>query len=354
MSKILAVIGATGAQGLPVVKHLLSPSPDGTPSPWRVRALTRTPDHWRARKLVEYGAELVLGSFMDTPTIEKLLDGAYGVFVNTDGFTVGTEETTAAFNIWEICHYLKVRHFIWSNLDYSLRLGNYDPQYRCQHYNGKGRFAAFLENQPNPIDDPTATIWSIFTTGPYLDMLIELFAAYNIREDGTRVWISPFGAKGDTGTLPLVALEDIGWWARYMFDTPAETTGKEIALASDIVTYPQIVETFERVTGIKGAYKSLEMDEFFALWKGDTPVASAVPRGITWEQNFRAFFAMWRDGIVLVKRDMDWLKSVHQPITMERWMRENDYDGKATGKLLKNRKDWITPHHLLQEKTRNL
>lgn len=62
MSKIIAVIGATGAQGLPVIKHLLAPSKDGSPSPWKVRALTRNPDHDRVKELKELGAEIVKGT----------------------------------------------------------------------------------------------------------------------------------------------------------------------------------------------------------------------------------------------------------------------------------------------------
>lgn len=66
MSKIIAVIGATGAQGLPVVKHLLA-SNNGSPSPWKVRALTRDPDHERAKELEELGAELVKGLYALCP-----------------------------------------------------------------------------------------------------------------------------------------------------------------------------------------------------------------------------------------------------------------------------------------------
>lgn len=61
MSKTIAVIGATGAQGLPVIGHLLAPSKDGSPSPWKVRALTRNPDHERATELKGLGVEIVQG-----------------------------------------------------------------------------------------------------------------------------------------------------------------------------------------------------------------------------------------------------------------------------------------------------
>ena len=43
------------------------------------------------------------------------------------------------------------------------------------------------------------------------------------------------------------------------------------------------------------------MDEYYKLYDGvDIPVASDVAyrEGPSFEENFRAFFAMWRDGIV--------------------------------------------------------
>lgn len=179
--------------------------------------------------------------------------------------------------------------------------------------------------------------------------LVELFSAFNIRHDGTRVFVSPIG---DKGVLPLVALDDIGWWARYIFDNAPSTTGKTIKLASQLVTYPDIVDTFKRVTGLPAEYKSLTMDEYFALWNGKVPLASAEPNGQTWEENFRAFFALWRDNITT--RDMDWIQSIHPPTTLEQWMRDHQYDGRPTGVLLKDREDGRNEHHLISEKISQL
>lgn len=89
------------------------------------------------------------------------------------------------------------------------------------------------------------------------------------------------------------------------------------------------------------------MDEYFELWDGQVPLASDIPDGKTWEQNFRAFFAMWRDNIV--KRDMDWIKSIHPPTTIEKWMRDHHYNGTPRRDLLKNREDWRTTHSLRPE-----
>ncbi|KAF8319405.1 NAD(P)-binding protein [Clavulina sp. PMI_390] len=338
MSKIIAVIGATGAQGLPVVRHLLSPSEDGTPSPWKVRALTRNTRHRRALELQELGAELVQGSFTDSDAIHRLFEGGvYGAYVNTDGFTVGiAAETTAAFQIWEIAQVHHIRHFVWSNLDYALRLGGYSPVYSVDHYNGKGRFAHYLEGLPNPIDQPSETLWTVYTNGPYMDMLQAIFAPFKIQKDGTRIFAAPIG---DEGVIPLIALDDLGWWARYIFDHPETMTGKNIEIASQPSTYPEIVEAFKVATGLPAVYKPMTMDEYFTMWnRSNVPVASEVPDGKTWEENFRAFFAMWRDRIV--HRDMDWIRSIHEPTTLEKWMKDNKYTGRRNMQLLKGVEDF--------------
>ncbi|KAF9518819.1 hypothetical protein BS47DRAFT_1414762 [Hydnum rufescens UP504] len=58
--KIIFLIGATGAQGQPVIKALLEDAKDGTPSPYAIRALTRDPEHRRAKELEHQGVKLIL------------------------------------------------------------------------------------------------------------------------------------------------------------------------------------------------------------------------------------------------------------------------------------------------------
>ena len=59
--KTIFVIGATGAQGMPVVSALLAPGPDGKPSPYRVVALSRNLQHRRVKDMQAMGVEFVEG-----------------------------------------------------------------------------------------------------------------------------------------------------------------------------------------------------------------------------------------------------------------------------------------------------
>jgi hypothetical protein len=62
---------------------------------------------------------LSIGSLKDLPSVHAALQGVYGAFVNTDGFTIGEkEETYVGLRIYEIVKQLGVKHYVWSNLDY--------------------------------------------------------------------------------------------------------------------------------------------------------------------------------------------------------------------------------------------
>jgi len=70
--KIILVVGATGAQGGSVARHLLARGH------FRIRCLTRHPDSEKARMLGQAGAEIVQGDLEDAGSIRAALKGCYG------------------------------------------------------------------------------------------------------------------------------------------------------------------------------------------------------------------------------------------------------------------------------------
>ncbi len=89
MEQLFLVTGATGRQGGAVARRLLKRLQ-------RVRALTRDPEKPAARVLGGMGAELTRGDLDDRPSVERALEGAYGVF--------------AVQNFWEAGYEREVRH----------------------------------------------------------------------------------------------------------------------------------------------------------------------------------------------------------------------------------------------------
>src|SRR5579863_815010 len=74
--KIIAVLGATGAQGGGLVRAILADKNGG----FAVRAITRDVNSDKARELAKAGAEVVAGDVDDLESLRKAFAGAHGVF----------------------------------------------------------------------------------------------------------------------------------------------------------------------------------------------------------------------------------------------------------------------------------
>jgi uncharacterized protein YbjT (DUF2867 family) len=77
--KIIAVVGATGAQGGGLVRAIMD-DPDGG---FTARALTRNVDSPKAQELAALGAEVVAADVDDVSSLERAFDGAYGAYCVT-------------------------------------------------------------------------------------------------------------------------------------------------------------------------------------------------------------------------------------------------------------------------------
>lgn len=140
----------------------------------------------------------------------------------------------------------------------------------------------------------------------------------------------------------MIALEDLGWWTRYTLDHREETSGKDLQVASEMVNYDDLAETFTRVTGIPSVHKRITVDEWINCMTGaDRPVANEKKEGdgsTTIRTSFSGFFCNWRDDIV--SRDMEWVRRVHpKGFTLESWIRETGYNGTIGSTALKNAED---------------
>jgi uncharacterized protein YbjT (DUF2867 family) len=77
--KIIAVVGATGAQGGGLVRAILNDSGGD----FSARALTRRPTTDKAKALAERGAEVVAADLDDVESLKSAFEGAYGAFCVT-------------------------------------------------------------------------------------------------------------------------------------------------------------------------------------------------------------------------------------------------------------------------------
>jgi hypothetical protein len=165
-----------------------------------------------------------------------------------------------------------------------------------------------------------------------------MFGPITKRNDGTFVFATPAGQ----GHVPMIALEDLGFWARYTFDNREATSARDLEVASDMVDWEYLVSTFKVATGQNAVIVHLTMDDWADLFNGtENPVANERPVGdgsTTWRENFSGWWAMWRDDIV--SRDMQWIRSIHPGThNLEKWMKQHNYKGEWDTGFLKNTED---------------
>ncbi|KAM0360395.1 hypothetical protein ACHAP4_002472 [Fusarium culmorum] len=125
MSRRFFIIGATGAQGLPVCRGLAR---DGA---YSLRVLTRDTTSERGKQLAKLGdVEFIQGSFANEDNLRKGFTGCYGTFVNIDGFNTG-EKTEIYWTIraYELAIECGIKFFVFGNLDYGYKKGGYDPKF---------------------------------------------------------------------------------------------------------------------------------------------------------------------------------------------------------------------------------
>ena len=77
--KIIAVVGATGAQGSGLVRAIVSDQGGG----FAARALTRKVNSEKAKELAKLGAEVVAADVDDVESLKKAFTRAYGAFCVT-------------------------------------------------------------------------------------------------------------------------------------------------------------------------------------------------------------------------------------------------------------------------------
>ena len=98
------------------------------------------------------------------------------------------------------------------------------------------------------------------------------------------MFVSPIA----NGHVPFIALQDIGWWARYSFDHRDEVSRKDLEVASEVVDYKQVIEAFTRVTGKKAVHIHIPINEWLDLWPNPDNILAheAGPGTTTFRQNF--------------------------------------------------------------------
>ena len=324
------VIGATGAQGLPVVRGLVG---DGK---YSVLALSRDPSSPRARSLLDLGNVTILeGSFADESNLREGLRRCDGAFINIDGFNAGEKtEIYWAIRTYEIALEEGITFFVYGNLDYTLKKAGYDSRFRTGHYDAKGRIGEWILEQNRTNGDRMGA--ALFTSGPYMEMAFSSRTPMTpVIEGGVLTWRVPLGE----GAVVHVALEDCAYYVRWLFDHPERSNGMNLEVGIEHVRYAELAAAFERVTGHPAIYFDTSLEDYF---EGPLKAVADLPAGynadpkdkstMSFRDNFTGFWNQWKHGIIT--RDYGLLDEIHpgRIRTAEQWLRRADQIEREAGR----------------------
>ena len=230
----ILVCGATGSQGGAVARSLLERG-------FRVRALTRDPHKPEARALAEQGAEVAQGDMDDRPSVDRALEGAYGVFSVQNFWEAGYDrELRQGKTVADAASAAGVEHFVYSSV------GSAHRRTGIAHFDSKRE----VEEHVRGLGLPHTVLRPVFFMQNW-EMMREPILG---------------------GTLPQpldpgkpfqqVAVEDIGAFAAMAFEHPEEWIGREVEIAGDERTMPEIAEAFGRVAGREVGYYQVPWEQF--------------------------------------------------------------------------------------------
>jgi len=254
--KIVAVVGATGAQGGGVARAILA-DPDGG---FAARALTRKPDGEAARGIAQKGAQVVACDLDQPESVKRAFDGADAAFCVTNYWEhFSPEREIAQARAMAIAaKSAGVRHVIWSTLEDTRqwvplsddRMPTLMGKYKVPHFDAKGEADGLFRDAGVP------TTWLL--TSFYWDNLIHFGMGPKKGPDGRLAITMPMADK----KLPSIAVEDIGKCAYGIFKKGGELIGKKVGIAGEHPTGAQLAASLTRALGRPIAYNAVTPDAF--------------------------------------------------------------------------------------------
>jgi len=248
--KILAVVGATGAQGGSLARAILSDKA----GEFTVRALTRKVDSDKAKQLKTLGAEVVAADLDDVESLKRAFAGAYGAFCITNFWehSSAEKEFTQANHMAKAAKHADLKHVIWSTLEDTRnwvplnddRMPTLMGKYKVPHFDGKGE----ADHLFTEVGVPTTFLLTSF----YWENFIYFGMGPKPGPDGTLAITLPMDDK----KLPGISAEDIGKCAYTIFKKP-EFVGKKVGIAGDHLTGAQMAASFTKALGQEVRYNAV-------------------------------------------------------------------------------------------------
>lgn len=254
--KVIAIMGATGAQGGGLVRAILRNPKAG----FRVRAITRDAGSEKAQALQAQGAEVVSANLHDPAGIERAFDGAWGAYCVTffwDHFSPERELNEARV-LAEAAGKAGLRHVIWSTLEDtrkfvpldSDRMPTLQGKYKVPHFDAKGEADAFFQNS----GVPTTYLLASF----YWENFIYFGSGPKPGPDGKLAITFPLGDARMAG----IASEDIGKCAFGILRAGDEYVGRRVGIAGEHLTGAEMAKKLSKALGREVVYNAVTPETY--------------------------------------------------------------------------------------------
>jgi uncharacterized protein YbjT (DUF2867 family) len=255
---IIAVFGASGAQGGGLVRSILN----DPARRFRVRALTRHPHGKAAYRLRAAGAEVAYADLDRPASLRPALRGAYGAFCVTNYWEHASpeRELQQARNAAAAAAAARLRHVVWSTLEDTRALfepGSRMPallgRYNVPHFDAKGEANAAFFGAGVPT--------TLLSTSFHWENLIQSGMQPRRGPGGELVFILPMGSA----RLPGVAAADIGVCVLEIFARGPELIGKAIGIAAEHLTGAEMAAELATALGEPVMHLDMAPDAYARL-----------------------------------------------------------------------------------------
>jgi uncharacterized protein YbjT (DUF2867 family) len=305
--KIIAVVGATGAQGGGLVRAILR-DPDGG---FAARAITRDVNSPKAKALADLGAEVVEADVDNKESLSRAFKGAYGAFCVTffwEHFSPDQEQTHAKA-MAAAAREQGLKHVIWSTLEDTRkwvpldddRMPTLMEKYKVPHFDSKG--------QSDKVFTEAGVPTTFLLTSFYWENLIFFGMGPQKDNEGKYAITMPMGDK----KLPGIAAEDIGRCAYGVFKSGDKYIGKTLGISGEHLTGDQMAASLTKALGEDVSYNDVppEMYRSFGF-----PGAEDLGNMFQFKRDFEAEFCG--------ARNIDDARSLNPSLqSFDSWLAEN-------------------------------
>jgi uncharacterized protein YbjT (DUF2867 family) len=304
---IIAVVGATGAQGGGLVRAILADKSGG----FTARALTRNVGSDKANALAAAGAEVTQADIDDVASVKRAFAGASVAYCVTNFWEHFSpeRELAQARNMAQAAKDTGIEHVIWSTLEDTRRwvpltddrMPTLGGKYKVPHYDGKGEADQIYRD----LGVPTTFLLTAF----YWENLIYFGSGPKRGPDGKLALTFPL----DNAKLPSIAVEDIGKCAFAIIRRGGEFLNRTVGIAGEHLTGTEMAAALTRALGQEVRYNAVTPAVYRSF---GFPGADDVGNMFQFKRDFNEYYCG--------ARDLGFTRSLNPDLqTFERWLARN-------------------------------